>query len=395
MRTVNADYNEIAHYTYDTDSVEYQEIEYAGNIMRIRTLEDTVITNKQKIFNATGYYADGRYYHYVKNHLGSICMVIDSEAESIVQDTYYWASGMPSSTDLDKQPYLYNGKEFMTAHGLNEYDSQARMYYATIMRTTTMDPLAEKYYHISPYAWCGNNPIRHIDEDGQYYFDWDDWCYRSSYGNHEEVDWVTIQANNYVEPAPTKELTPLHAVAEFIAGSAPAERIFTDGDIYTQQFRKNNPRLQNLIDNIAQQIFESGQKYGDENYDLGENGTIKRAGLQVLDLITALGTLFGERVGSMIGNVAASTIGSFDLHWELERYDNDGNAVISIKMTNSMSAGSLLKPSMSGYSDFWRNNNISSKISAFFNSDANKSGMMHTVNMTMTWTITIENPNKQ
>ena len=27
----------------------------------------------------------------------------------------------------------------------------------------TMDPLAEKYYNISPYAYCANNPIRHID----------------------------------------------------------------------------------------------------------------------------------------------------------------------------------------------------------------------------------------
>lgn len=40
------------------------------------------------------------------------------------------------------------------------------MYYATIMRTTTMDPLAEKYYHISPYAWCGNNPVNAIDPLG-------------------------------------------------------------------------------------------------------------------------------------------------------------------------------------------------------------------------------------
>ena len=384
---------EIAHYTSTMDSVEYRITEYANNVEYYYTSRDTT----SKIFNASGYYSDSTYYHYIKDHLGNICAVVHSIADSAVQSTKYYASGVPmaESTGRDQQPYLYNGKEFMEAHGLNEYDSQARHYYATIMRTTTMDPMAEKYYHISPYAWCGNNTITNIDKNGQYYFDWDDWCYRSSYGNHEEVDWVTIQANNYVEPAPTKELTPLHAVAEFIAGSAPAERIFTDGDIYTQQFRKNNPRLQNLIDNISQQIFESGQKYGDENYDLGENGTIKRAGLQVLDLITALGTLFGERVGSMIGNVAASTIGSFDLHWELERYDNDGNAVISIKMTNPMSAGSLLKPSMSGYSDFWRNNNISSKISAFFNSDANKSGMMHTVNMTMTWTETIPNPNKQ
>lgn len=62
---------------------------------------------------------------------------------------------------------MYNGKELVTAHGLNEYDSEARMYYATIMRTTTMDPLAEEYYHISPYAWCGNNPVNAIDPDGR------------------------------------------------------------------------------------------------------------------------------------------------------------------------------------------------------------------------------------
>lgn len=123
-------------------------------------------TDKQKIFNATGYYADGRYYHYVKNHLGSICLVIDSETDSVLQNTYYSASGVPSSTNLDVQPYLYNGKEFVEAHGLNEYDSQARMYYAPIMRTITMDLFAENYYHISPYAWCGNNPIAFVDPDG-------------------------------------------------------------------------------------------------------------------------------------------------------------------------------------------------------------------------------------
>ncbi len=51
-------------------------------------------------------------------------------------------------------------------HGLDEYDSQARWYYPAILRTTTIDPLAEKYYSISPYAWCGNNPVNFIDPDG-------------------------------------------------------------------------------------------------------------------------------------------------------------------------------------------------------------------------------------
>jgi len=171
MRTVATDYNEIAYYTYDTDSIEYQKIDYLGNIICTRTKVDTVITDKQKIFNATGYYADGRYYHYVKNHLGSICLVIDSETDSVLQNTYYSASGVPSSTNLDVQPYLYNGKEFIEAYGLNEYDSQARMYYAPIMRTTTMDPMAESYYHISPYSWCRNNPIAIIDPDGRVVID--------------------------------------------------------------------------------------------------------------------------------------------------------------------------------------------------------------------------------
>lgn len=33
-----------------------------------------------------------------------------------------------------------------------------------------MDPLAEKYYDISPYAWCGNNPVNRIDPDGMDYW---------------------------------------------------------------------------------------------------------------------------------------------------------------------------------------------------------------------------------
>ena len=29
-----------------------------------------------------------------------------------------------------------------------------------------MDPLCEKYYDVSPYAYCANNPVRYIDPDG-------------------------------------------------------------------------------------------------------------------------------------------------------------------------------------------------------------------------------------
>lgn len=113
---------------------------------------------------------NGIHHHFLKDHLGNVCAVVQSETDEVVQSTLYYASGVPMSQSWgrDKQPYLYNGKEFVEAHGLNEYDSKARMYYAPIMRTTTIDPMAEDYYHISPYSWCENNPVKYIDPDGRW-----------------------------------------------------------------------------------------------------------------------------------------------------------------------------------------------------------------------------------
>ena len=109
------------------------------------------------------------HYYYHQDHLGNICAVWDATHDSIVQQTLYYASGLPVSVSTGQgvQPYKYNGKEFVEMHGLDEYDSKARWYYPAICRTTTMDPLAEKYYPTSPYAWCGNNPVGNVDLDGK------------------------------------------------------------------------------------------------------------------------------------------------------------------------------------------------------------------------------------
>ena len=37
-----------------------------------------------------------------------------------------------------------------------------------------MDPLAEKYYSVSPYAFCLNNPIRFIDPNDMDVYRFDD-----------------------------------------------------------------------------------------------------------------------------------------------------------------------------------------------------------------------------
>jgi len=75
-----------------------------------------------------------------------------------------------NSLGADKQPYKYSGKELDNLHGLDLYDSQARWYSGSIPGFTTQDPLAEKYYGWSPYAYCLNNPMKYVDSDGREVF---------------------------------------------------------------------------------------------------------------------------------------------------------------------------------------------------------------------------------
>jgi len=53
-------------------------------------------------------------------------------------------------------------------HGYDTYDYGARGYYPASGRFMTVDPLAEKYYSISPYAYCAGNPVKYVDVKGQW-----------------------------------------------------------------------------------------------------------------------------------------------------------------------------------------------------------------------------------
>ncbi len=52
-------------------------------------------------------------------------------------------------------------------HGYDTYDYGARGMYPALMRFTTPDPLAGRYYSVSPYAYCGDNPVMFVDPDGR------------------------------------------------------------------------------------------------------------------------------------------------------------------------------------------------------------------------------------
>jgi RHS repeat-associated protein len=85
----------------------------------------------------------------------------------------YYIVGTPYSAEdcatynPDLQTHKYNGKEFDTTHGLNTYDYGARQYNSLVDRWDRIDPLCEKYYSVSPYVYCANNPVLLIDEGGK------------------------------------------------------------------------------------------------------------------------------------------------------------------------------------------------------------------------------------
>ncbi|MGH2564262.1 MAG: RHS repeat-associated core domain-containing protein, partial [Ginsengibacter sp.] len=57
-------------------------------------------------------------------------------------------------------------KEFSDGSGLEWYDYGMREYDQQIGRFFRVDPITEKFYQLSPYQYCSNNPISNVDLDG-------------------------------------------------------------------------------------------------------------------------------------------------------------------------------------------------------------------------------------
>ena len=78
----------------------------------------------------------------------------------------------PISSTSAVSEYRYGGKEWSDV--TLSYDFGARNYLPSIPRWTTMDPLAERYYSISPYVYCAGNPVNLVDEEGKQWYSYTD-----------------------------------------------------------------------------------------------------------------------------------------------------------------------------------------------------------------------------
>ena len=139
--------------------------DYCGNVVYENGVPQILLTE-------VGYVSltDGKYHYYLKDHQGNNRVVVDEEGTVEEVNHYYPFGGVFSSTG-DAQPYKYNGKELDRKGGLDWYDYGARMYDAVLGRWHAVDPMSEKYYGVSPYLYCANNPILLVDPNGM----WPTW----------------------------------------------------------------------------------------------------------------------------------------------------------------------------------------------------------------------------
>jgi len=109
------------------------------------------------------------YHFYIQDHLGNNRVVAKANGTVEQINHYYPYGGLMADicTGSDVQPYKYNGKELDRMHGLDTYDYGARQHNAATGRWDRIDRKCEKYYDISPYVYCGGNPVNAIDPDGR------------------------------------------------------------------------------------------------------------------------------------------------------------------------------------------------------------------------------------
>ena len=129
---------------------------------------------------ATPFYWEGKpfaetftFCYYDQDHLGNVRQVTEADGSKqgvVIQRMNYYTFGAEFCDNSSKsyvQNHKYNGKEVDRMHGLDTYDYGVRQYDPTLYRWDRMDPHCEKYYNVSPYAYCHNNPVMMIDPDGK------------------------------------------------------------------------------------------------------------------------------------------------------------------------------------------------------------------------------------
>jgi len=155
--------------TEDIHGNPHPDLEYQctpTELVMVDILNPPDILQKSIAINGQINYKEDEIYFYHGDHLGSANWITDYTGAPI-QYIHY----APYGELIDNQvPYGYDerykftGKERDAETG---YDFFGARFYWQAGTWLSVDPLADKYPNISPYAYCAWNPIKYTDPDGR------------------------------------------------------------------------------------------------------------------------------------------------------------------------------------------------------------------------------------
>ena len=245
-------------------------------------------------------------FFYHPDHLGSSSFITNLEGD-VVQHIEYVPFGevfIEERNSVWNTPYLFNAKEFDEETGMYYYG--ARYYEPRLSLWMSTDPMSEKYFSLSAYSYCFNNPISVIDPDGlqgtksPYIYNMDDpysnpYWYRD-YGLGIDQIW-----NSAVNGLDNIELSLIRCIvsdktnANLIRKAAPSE--------FANEFRTMDDAL--LVELFQVKFINRNPTVIPKN-SLGEE--LADLGLSVLDLIAVAAPSKVTGVLSSAKPVALSSI---------------------------------------------------------------------------------------
>ena len=233
-------------YTYGADGTKLRTVhkigstttttDYCGNVIYENGVQKLLLTEEGYIT-----LSDSKYHYYLKDHQGNNRVVI-SQSGTVEETSHYYPFGGVFASAGNVQPYKYNGKELDTKKGLNWYDYGARHYDAVLGRFITVDALYDKHFKVSPYVYCGNEPVGRIDPDGN------DWRVQTHYNREtDKIEYKITVRVALINNSNNKELDIKTLAGQIVEQVNAAYTISGDDFVSTMDMQL---RTVNSVDDI-------------------------------------------------------------------------------------------------------------------------------------------------
>jgi RHS repeat-associated protein len=166
--------------------------------------------------------------------------------------------------------YTFSGKERDEESGFSYFG--ARYYNSSYSIWLSVDPMADKYPSISPYAYCGNNPIKLVDPNGEDY----------EVVKDDEKKTITIKATYYA--ANPSDYTTLQKGLKAWNNQSEKYSLYTENGSYTIKFelsgmldedgykKASRETNENRGPNYNSFKTDPAWKYGDNFRGITQNG---------------------------------------------------------------------------------------------------------------------------